>query len=144
MRSLIALLLMTTTAAAELVEVPTSKSVDAATEAFVAAVEGAGARVFAVVDHDGGAESIGTPIDDVHLVIFGNPRVGTSAMEISPLAGLALPLHVLIYETSEGEVRFAYEDPSKRLADLAGEPLPAAVTDPMMKALGGLTAKAAE
>lgn len=143
MRSLIALLFMTTAAHAELVEVSTSKTVDEATAAFTAAVEGAGAKVFAVVDHDGGAETIGTDIGDVHLVIFGNPRVGTPAMEISPIAGLGLPLHVLIYESADG-TKLAYEDPAQRLASLTGAELPDAVTAPMAKALGGLTAKAAE
>lgn len=143
MRSLIAFLLLTTPAMAELVEVPTDKSVDEATEAFVAAVEGAGAKVFAVVDHDAGAASIDAPIDDVHLVIFGNPKVGTPAMAIDPKAGLALPLHVLIYAHPEGGVRLAYEDPAKRLEDLTGSALPSEVTAPMMKAMAGLTGKAA-
>ena len=144
MRSLIAFLLLTTAAHAELVEVQTEKSVDEATEAFVAAVEGAGAKVFAVVDHDAGAASIDAPIDDVHLIVFGNPKVGTPALEIDPRAGLALPLHVLIYAHPEGGVRLAYEDPAKRLAELTGTDLPAEVTAPMAKALAGLTGKAAQ
>ena len=146
MRSLLPVIfaLAATASSAELVEVQTDKSVDEATAALTAAVEGAGAKVFAVVDHDGGAEAIGTEIDDVHLVIFGNPKVGTPAMEISPLAGIALPLHVLIYAHKEGGVRLAYEDPAKRLADLTGEEMPEAVTGPMAKALAGLTAKAAK
>ena len=145
MRSLIALLLlMTTPALAEIIEVPTTKTVDEATDAFVAAVEGAGAKVFAVVDHDAGAASIGSPIDDVHLVVFGNPKVGTPAMAISPLAGIGLPLHVLIYKTADGSTHFAYEEPGARLAGLTGQEMPAEVIAPMAGALKKLTAKAAE
>ncbi|MEM1151736.1 MAG: DUF302 domain-containing protein [Pseudomonadota bacterium] len=144
MRALIASLLMTTAATAEIVEVPTDKSVDEATAALVAAVEGAGAKVFAIVDHDAGADSIGVQMDDTHLVVFGNPKVGTPAIDAYRLTGLALPLHVLIYAHPEGGVRLAYEAPAPRLAGLAGEDLPGEVLTPMQNALAALTAKAAE
>lgn len=144
MRSFIAFLFMTTVATADVIEVPTGKSVDEATDALVAAIEGAGARVFAIVDHDAGAESIGVEMADTHLVVFGNPKVGTPAIEPHPLTGLALPLHVLIYADSDGGALLAYEDPATRLADLAGVELPELVTAPMAGALKNLTAKAAE
>ncbi|MEM1235276.1 MAG: DUF302 domain-containing protein [Pseudomonadota bacterium] len=144
MRAVIAILFLTTAASAEVIEVPTDKSVDEATAALVEAVERAGARVFAIVDHDAGAQSIGAEIQDTHLVVFGNPRVGTPAIDPYPLTGLALPLHVLIYAHPQGGVRLAYEDPAVRLSGLAGEDLPEAVTGPMAGALRNLTAKAAE
>lgn len=63
---------------------------------LTAAIEGAGARVFAVVDHAAGAESIGTPIAPETLVIFGNPKIGTPIIAANPKAGIDLPIHVLI------------------------------------------------
>lgn len=131
-----------TAAIAEVTEVPTTKTVEAATQDFVAAVEAAGAKVFAVVDHGKGAQSVGSDIGGVKLVVFGNPKVGTPAMEISPLAGLVLPLHVLVYETEDGTV-LAYEDPATRLTGVSGKDFPAEVLAPMNKALAGLTGKAA-
>ncbi|WP_340422195.1 DUF302 domain-containing protein [Yoonia sp. GPGPB17] len=46
-----------------------------------AAVNGAGATVFARVDHAAGAQSVGKSIPDATLLIFGNPALGTLAME---------------------------------------------------------------
>lgn len=137
-------LLLATGVAAETVKVATDKTVVEAADALVAAIEGAGATVFAWVDHGAGAKSVGEDIGASQLVIFGNPKVGTPAMIESRETGLALPLKVLVYEDTQGGVWFAYEDPAERLADLADGALPPEVTAPMAGALGNLTAKAAQ
>lgn len=87
---------------------------------LVAAAEGAGATVFATVDHGAGPRRVGADIGESQLVIFGNPQAGTPVMVKNRLAGLILPLHVLVYEDSEGKVWVAYEDPGDRLDDLDG------------------------
>ena len=61
-------------------------------DALEAAVTGAGATVFARVDHAAGAEGIGMALTPAQLLIFGNPALGTPAMQADPLAGLYLPL----------------------------------------------------
>lgn len=82
------------------------------TRALVAAIEGAGATVFAVIDHGAGAASIGQGLNDAQVVIFGNPMLGTQVMQDDLLTGLVLPLRILVYEGDDGVTRLAHEDPS--------------------------------
>ncbi len=70
----------------------------------------AGATVFAKVDHGAGAESVGSPVGASQLLIFGNPQLGTPAIADDPLAGLVLPLKVLVYADDEGRTWIAYEE----------------------------------
>ncbi|SFT81009.1 DUF302 domain-containing protein [Sedimentitalea nanhaiensis] len=126
----------------DLVRVKTGKSVDAAMDALQAAVEGAGATVFARVDHAAGARGAGLEMNDAELLIFGNPKLGTPVMQADPLAGLFLPLKVLAYADGDGQVWLAYQDPAEMLDDLAvDDDLPA--IGKMQGALDKLTAKAA-
>lgn len=126
---------------AEVVTISSDKSVSEAVAAFTMKVEQAGAKVFAVVDHGAGATSIGQDIGASQLVIFGNPKVGTPAMQVSPLAGLGLPLKVLFYETAEG-TRISYESPADSLKNLTGADFPPEITKKMAGALKNLTAAA--
>lgn len=126
-----------------IVRVETDKPVSTAADDLVAAIEGAGAKVFARVDHGAGAETVGSDIGASQLVIFGNPKVGTPAMEADRLAGLHLPLKVLVYEDETGKVWFAYEEPGESLGGLDGIESDAAILDPMKGALKNLTSKAA-
>ncbi len=77
---------------------------------LTAAVEGAGAKVFAVVDHAAGAKSIGSPVADEVVVIFGNPKLGTPLIAANPEIGLDLPLKVLIWD-QDGTTMIGYLDP---------------------------------
>ena len=130
--------------AAETVKVATDKTVPEAADALEAAIDGAGATLFARVNHGEGAQKVDMDIGASELLIFGNPKVGTPAMVEHRETGLGLPLKVLVYEDREGGVWLAYEAPAERLADLADGDLPDEVTDPMAKALESLTAKAAK
>jgi len=77
------------------------------------------------------------------LLIFGNPKLGTPAIRDNPLAGLYLPLKVLVYQDADGLVWLAYEDPKETLEDLPGIKNDAAYIAKMQGALNKLTAKAA-
>ena len=77
------------------------------------------------------------------MLIFGNPALGTPAMQIDPRAGLFLPLKVQAYEDAEGQVWLAYEDPKETLDDLNGVSN-APVVEKMRGALAKLTAAAAQ
>ncbi len=79
-------------------------------EKLVAAIEQAGAKVFATVDHAAGAKAVGSNIEPTVLVIFGNPRIGTPIIESDRRAGLDLPVRVLIWE-EDGVTRIGYENP---------------------------------
>lgn len=76
-------------------------------------------------------------------MIFGNPKLGTPAMQDDALAGLFLPLKVLVYEGGDGRVWLAYEDPEETLDDLPGISDDADYIAKMRMALGKLTEKAA-
>jgi uncharacterized protein (DUF302 family) len=81
-------------------------------DALVAAVEEAGATVFARVDHAEGARGEGVELPDSQLLIFGNPALGTQAMEDDIRAGLFLPLRVLVYDQG-GRTQIVWEAPEE-------------------------------
>lgn len=105
-------------ARAELISVVSNKSVSASLDALEAAVEKAGAKVFARVNHAAGAKAIDAELADAELLIFGNPKIGTPAMQADIKAGLFLPLKVLAYEADDGTVYLTYEDPTKTFGGL--------------------------
>lgn len=127
----------------DIMKVKASGDVAATMDALEAAVTGAGAKVFARVDHGAGAASAGMELDPSQVLIFGNPKLGTPAMQDDPLAGLYLPLKVLVYQDGDGQVWLAYEDPAEMLDDLDSIGESAPYVAKMTGALGKLTAKAA-
>lgn len=130
-------------ALAEIVTVPATRDVAATADALETAVTGAGLTVFARIDHGAGAEGAGLELGDSQLLIFGSPKAGTPAMQAAPLAGLVLPLRVLVYEDGAGAVWLAYEAPVEMLGEL-GIPADAPYVKGMTGALAKLTAAAAE
>ncbi len=127
----------------DIVKVRGSGDVVATMDTLEAAVTGAGARVFARVDHASGAAGVDMTLAPSQLLIFGNPKLGTPAMQDDPLAGLYLPLKVLVYEDAQGQVWLAYEDPEETLEELPGINDDAGYIPMMRGALEKLTAKAA-
>ncbi|MCK0138139.1 DUF302 domain-containing protein [Aliiroseovarius sp. F47248L] len=129
-------------AMSEIVKVPASGTVPDTMDALEAAVGNAGATVFARVDHAGGAASVDMELGASQLLVFGNPKLGTPAMQDDPLAGLMLPLRVLVYEDADGAVWLAYEAPADMLGEfgIAGD---APYVGMMEGALDKLTAAAA-
>lgn len=132
-----------TAMAEDIIKVKTDKSVAEAMDALEALVGKAGATVFARVDHAAGAKKVELSIPDSQLLVFGNPKLGTPAMQIDPLAGLFLPLKVLAYEDAEGQVWLAYEDPKETMSDL-NDVDKAPVIEKMQGALKKLTSAAAQ
>ncbi len=126
----------------EIVRLESSRDVTATMDALQAAVESAGATVFARIDHGAGARSVGSDVGDSQLLVFGNPALGTPAIEADRLAALYLPLKVLVFEDGEGKVWLAYETPAETLDDLAISS-DAEVVAKMAGALQALTAAAA-
>ncbi|MEL7151676.1 MAG: DUF302 domain-containing protein [Pseudomonadota bacterium] len=128
-------------ALADYVTVEAEGSVTEVSDRLVAAVEGAGATVFARVPHSKGAMSVDMELEDAELVIFGNPKLGTPALQQDIRAGLILPLRVLVHDDG-GQTVLTYEsvDAMFEGLDVASDaPFRAAMTG----ALGKLTAAAA-
>ena len=127
----------------DIVKLRASNDVGATMDALEAAVDGAGATIFARIDHSAGAAGVDMALAPAELLVFGNPRLGTPAMQDDPLAGLFLPLRVLVYEDDAGQVWLTYEAPEEMLGDLGGIARQAPYLQKMSGALGKLTAKAA-
>jgi uncharacterized protein (DUF302 family) len=94
-----------------IVTVPSAFSVAGTIDRLEAALVANGATIFARIDHAANAASIGMTLAPMELLIFGNPKVGTPAMQADPLTGLDLPLKALAYQDSAGNVFLAYNDP---------------------------------
>ena len=77
------------------------------------------------------------------MLIFGNPKIGTQAMQDDPRAGLFLPMKVLVYEDGEGRTWLAYQDPRRDVRRSLSIPDDADYIGMMTGALDKLTAKAA-
>ncbi|WP_366555162.1 DUF302 domain-containing protein [Aquibaculum sediminis] len=103
-------LLATSAHAADLVETESPHSVAETVANFVEAAEGAGATVFATVDHAAGARSVSAELPETTVIIFGNPRIGTPVIAAEQRAGLDLPLRVLVWD-DHGRTWIAHEDP---------------------------------
>lgn len=130
-----------TPAMAEMVTKTSPHSVSQTMDLLQAAVEGAGATLFARVDHAAGAAGVDMDLRPTELMIFGNPKLGTPPMQTNQTAGLDLPLRVLAYEDAEGVVHVTYHDPATLAAD-HGLPADAPYLGMMTGALDTLTSKA--
>ncbi|MEO1455912.1 MAG: DUF302 domain-containing protein [Pseudomonadota bacterium] len=95
-------------ALADYVRVEAAGTVTQTADRLQTAVEGAGARVFARVPHSAGAASVEMELEDAELMIFGNPQLGTPALQQDIRAGLVLPLRVLIHDDG-GQTVMTYE-----------------------------------
>ncbi|MBG6207490.1 uncharacterized protein (DUF302 family) [Labrenzia sp. EL_126] len=126
----------------DLVKVPSPHSVKQTADNLVAAVEKAGAKVFARVDHAAGGKSVDMEIPANQVVIFGNPKLGTPVIRDAPEAGLDLPIRVAIIETDNGTI-LVYHAPAS-LAAAHGLPADHPSIGKMTGALKNLTAKASE
>lgn len=125
-----------------LVKVPSPHSVEQTADNLVAAVEKAGAKVFARIDHAAGGKSVDMEIPANQVVIFGNPKLGTPVIRDAPEAGLDLPIRVAIIETDDGTI-LVYHAPAS-LAAAHGLPADHPSIGKMTGALKNLTAKASE
>lgn len=137
------LVAVSTTQASEIIKVKANTDVASTADALEAAVKSAGATVFARVDHGAGAAKVDLELAPSQLLIFGAPKIGTPAIQDDALAGLLLPLRVLVYEDAAGEVWLAYEDPATMLGRLEGARADAPYLAMMTGALKKLTSAAA-
>lgn len=112
-----------------------AQGVSETVDALVTTLEGAGLKIFAKVDHGAGAVSVGEDVGASQLLIFGSPKVGTPAIKDDPLAGLYLPLKILVFEDDAGKAWIAYEDPKSMLTPLGGVGETAPYLDVMTGAL---------
>ncbi len=82
-------------------------------EQLQGAIEGNEAlTVMAELDHAENAASAGLELPPTRLIVFGNPALGTPLMQAQQSIGIDLPQKMLVWESEDGEVFVAYNDPA--------------------------------
>lgn len=100
------------TGAADLISHDSPHSVTETVDNLVLALEEAGLRIFARIDHALGAASVDQALPPTTLLIFGNPQIGSPLMQADRTIGLDLPLRALVWQDSDGQVHVTYTDPA--------------------------------
>jgi uncharacterized protein (DUF302 family) len=93
-------------------DVPSKHSVDETVEKLKGILNAKGVMLFALVDHSGEAEKVGLKMPPTKLLIFGSPKGGTPVMLAAPSIAIDLPLKVLVWEDSSGNVWVSYNSPA--------------------------------
>lgn len=88
-----------------------NNSVTETADKLVGIIENAPPKLFARIDHAAGAKSIDLELQDATLIIFGAPQIGTPIMQQNIMAGLDLPIRVLIWD-DKGQTKIGYLDPA--------------------------------
>lgn len=63
------------------------------------------------LDHAANAASVGLSLPPTAIVVFGNPALGTPLMQSQRTVAIDLPQKFLVYETDDGDVLIAWNDP---------------------------------
>jgi uncharacterized protein (DUF302 family) len=90
-------------------------------ERLTALIAGRGMTIFTTIDQRAAAQSVGQELRETVLIIFGNPAGGTPVMDFAPLAGLDLPLKLLVWNDG-GQTRVSYLTPAALAARYALPP----------------------
>jgi uncharacterized protein (DUF302 family) len=78
-------------------------------------------RIFVAIDHRAAARSVGLRLPPTTVLVYGNPKGGTTLMLAAPDFALELPLRVLVREDQQGRVYVTY-NPSTTLEGKHGLP----------------------
>jgi uncharacterized protein (DUF302 family) len=92
------------TTSAGIVDRPSQRPVDETVERIEAILRAKGITLFALVDHSGEAAKVGLKMPPTKLLIFGKPEAGTPLMLATPRIAIDLPLKILVWEDTEGQV----------------------------------------
>jgi uncharacterized protein (DUF302 family) len=93
------------------VNLPTHSSVDETITHLQSMLREKGVQIFALIDHSGEAKRAGIEMRPTKLLIFGNPKAGTPLMLAAPSIAIDLPLKLLVWEDSSGQVWISYNTP---------------------------------
>jgi uncharacterized protein (DUF302 family) len=110
---------------AEIREIISVMPFEATLECLTAAITQAGLILFNRIDHQAGAREVGLEMPQTIVLTYGHPRGGTPVMLAAPLAGLELPLRVLVRVREDGQTVIAFH-PIGAVLRRAGVPEPLA------------------
>lgn len=91
--------------------VPSPHNVATTVDKLEQVLKSKGMTIMARVDHSANAKNVDLELRDTELLIFGNPKVGTKLMQCSQSIAIDLPLKMLAYQSDDGQVFLAYNDP---------------------------------
>lgn len=114
---------------------------------FARAVREAGWVVFTEIDHAAAAQAVQLPLRPRTVIVFGNPRAGTPAMQGTPTLALDLPMRAMVWEDEQGRVfltRSSGEDIASRIFARHGVVQPPAAQAGTEQFLAGLARRATE
>lgn len=94
-----------------IVNLPTHSSVDETVALLQSMLQEKGIQIFALIDHSGEAKRAGIEMRPTKLLIFGSPKAGTPLMLAAPSIAIDLPMKLLVWEDSSGQVWISYNTP---------------------------------
>jgi uncharacterized protein (DUF302 family) len=103
------------------VEIACEADVEATTARVRRAIEAAGLRIFAEIDHAAEAARANLAMPPTRVLLYGRAEGGTPIMLAAPNAALDLPLRVLVRETQPGRAVVAFH-PMAATLERAGVP----------------------
>lgn len=104
------LVLSVSVMASELIVKESSCSVNETVQKISNIIHRRGLTSFGIVDHQKNADSVNMIMNESKLIIFGNPKVGTSLMSQNIQSGLDLPMKILVYKDKDSRVKIVYRD----------------------------------
>ncbi len=95
-----------------LVRLQSKNSVTGTAQNLEKVLQAKGLHIFARIDHQKGAVSVGKKLRPTEIFIFGNPKAGTPLMQCRQTIAIDLPQKMLIYEDEQGKTWIVYNDPA--------------------------------
>jgi len=97
-----------------ILKVPSNQSVEETIAKLLVELTERGFRIPIAggIDFSAQARAKGIKLRPTHLLVFGNPNVGTPLMQNDQSIGLDLPQKFLVYENETGDVFIAFNDPA--------------------------------
>ena len=111
-RFLLLLTLAGTLLANDIIVKEASDSVEKTMNKLENIVSKKGFTVFAIINHQAGANKVRMQLAPSREIIFGNPKMGTLLMQENMQAGLDLPIRILVYQDAKKTTKIAYRDGS--------------------------------
>ena len=121
-----------------IIVVPSNNDMDTTYNNLRGAIDAAAPlTIVTELDHSANAANVGLELLPTRLIVFGNPNLGTPLMQSGQSIGIDLPQKMLVYETADGQVSVAYNDPAY-LAARHGITDQQEIIDTVAQALAGL------
>lgn len=93
-----------------LITIPSDFPVKETIDRLASNLEAEGWNIFARIDHAAHALRQGLQLRPTELVIFGNPKVGTSLMQDKQTSGIDLPMKAVAWQDEAGKVWLTYNE----------------------------------